>query len=99
MLNIRWKDCSASDAVTSHFETKLSKILRFKMVDVENIKAEVVKYEKENRFTVRLNTPIIKGSIIRSEAKADDVLTAINEVIEKSLDQIRRVKTKRSINK
>lgn len=99
MLSIRWKDCHASDAVTSHFETKLAKIMRFDMIDHDNIKAEVVKYEKEDCYTVRLNVSIIKGSVIRSEASAKDVLTAINEVIEKCLDQIRRVKTKHSVKK
>lgn len=98
MISIRWKDCDASEFVVSHFENKLSKILKFSSVNKDSIKAEIVHYSKEKSFTVRLNVPIIASSIIRSEAKSADVLTAINEVIEKTLDQIRRIKTKRNKN-
>lgn len=98
MVSIRWKDCDVSESVASHFENKLYKILKFSSVNKDLIKAEIVHYSKEKSFTVRLNVPIIGSSIIRSEAKSVDVLTAINEVIEKTLDQIRRIKTKRSRN-
>lgn len=96
MLSIRWKDTKSSTAVASYFENKLSKIFRFNVVNGENVKAEIVFYSKENSFTVRLNVPILGSSSIRSEAHAPDLLTAINQVVEKTLDQLRRIKTKRT---
>ncbi len=96
MFTIRWKDTKASPAVRDFFESKLSKILRFKSVDADTIKAEIVYYPRENTFTVRLNVRLIGASaILRSEDNEPDVLTAINKVIDRTLDQIRRHKTRK----
>ncbi|WP_027124030.1 HPF/RaiA family ribosome-associated protein [Mycoplasmoides pirum] len=99
MFSIRWKDTKSSPSVKEYFESKLSKIYRFKNVDKESIKAEIVYYSRENEFSVRLNVNIIKSHTIRSEHKAPDVLTAINKVVDHCLDQIRRIKTKKDVKR
>jgi ribosomal subunit interface protein len=59
-----------------------------------DIKAEIVHYPKRHVFATRLNLQVKNRGIIRAEAKADDILTAINLAVEKIADQLRRVKTR-----
>jgi ribosome-associated translation inhibitor RaiA len=58
------------------------------------VKAEIVYYTKNQSFTTRMNVKVIKRGTIRAEANAHDVLTSINEVVDRIVDQLRRVKTK-----
>jgi ribosomal subunit interface protein len=58
------------------------------------VKAEIVFYPKDRSFTTRINVRVIKKGTIRAEANAHDVLTSINEVVDKIVDQLRRVKTR-----
>ncbi|WP_033159789.1 ribosome hibernation-promoting factor, HPF/YfiA family [Mycoplasmoides alvi] len=95
MFSIRWKEAHPSPAVRSYFESKLNKIYRFKDVDQGYTKAEIEYFKHEDSFTVRLNISILGSHKIHSEDHNSDVLTAINKVVEKTLDQIRRLRTKR----
>lgn len=90
---IRWKDCEKSDAVASHLENKIASFDDFRFVMPE-VKAEIVFYPKDRSFTTRINVRVIKKGTIRAEANAHDVLTSINEVVDKIVDQLRRVKTR-----
>jgi ribosomal subunit interface protein len=56
-------------------------------------KIEIVYYPKNESFTVRMNIQVVKRGTIRSEANADDILTAINNATSKITDQLRRIKT------
>lgn len=94
MFSIRWKETHASPAVKEHFESKLQKICKFKNVDKSSIKAEIEYFRRENSFTVRLNIIVMGHQKIHAEDHDIDVLTAINKVIDKTLDQLRRLKTK-----
>ena len=89
---IRWKDCAKSNSVENYLEEKISKFYDFNFVQ-DNIKIEIVFYQKTKEYTVRINvvTPI-KG-VIRAENKSHDVLTSINKTCNKITDQLRRVKT------
>jgi ribosomal subunit interface protein len=71
---------------------KIAKFEDFKFV-IPEVKAEIVSYPKQGRFAVRVNVPVKGKSTLRGEGIAEDVLTAINLVTEKILDQLRRVKT------
>lgn len=95
---IRWKDCSKSSAVASHLEMKITKFLDFEFV-VPNVKAEIIYYKKKGMFAVNLNVPVVHRTTLRAEATSEDVLTSINLVTEKILDQLRRVKTRYEIKR
>jgi ribosome-associated translation inhibitor RaiA len=58
-----------------------------------DVKAEIAYYPKNRSFTTRLNVQVAKKGTIRAEANANDVLTSINEVVDRIIDQLRRVKT------
>lgn len=94
MVAIRWKDIKASPATASHLESKLSKVVRFKNVNKENIKAEIAFLKKEEQYNVHLSIPTTHKTIV-AEFKSSDVLTSINKSIDRALDQLRRLKTQR----
>ncbi|MDR0739350.1 MAG: ribosome-associated translation inhibitor RaiA [Mycoplasmataceae bacterium] len=89
---IRWKDCQKSNAVTSHFESKIARFEDFRFI-LPEVKAEIVYYPKNQSFTTRINLKVVKKGTIRAEANAHDVLTSINEAVDRIIDQLRRVKT------
>ncbi|MDR1235145.1 MAG: ribosome-associated translation inhibitor RaiA [Mycoplasmataceae bacterium] len=90
---IRWKDCQKSNAVASHFESKIARFEDFRFI-IPEVKAEIVYYPKNQSFTTRINLQVIKKGMLRAEANAHDVLTSINEAVDRIIDQLRRVKTK-----
>lgn len=92
-INIRWKDIDKSEAVVNYLEEKLTKVNDF-LIPEEQIKVEFVHYNKTNRFKTRINLILKTKKLIRSEAESNDIFTSINDAILKSLDQIRRDKTR-----
>jgi ribosome-associated translation inhibitor RaiA len=84
--------------VASHLEMKISSFLDFKFV-VPIVKAEIAFYRKRGEFTVTLNVPVVYKTTLRAEATSNDVLTSINLVTDKILDQLRRVKTVSEVRK
>lgn len=93
--SIRWKDCDKSAAVISHIEQKISKFEDFKFIEPE-AKLEIVRYEKDKSYKTRINLLIKSAPTIRSEASAQDLLTSINMATDKTIDQLRRIKTQKS---
>lgn len=91
-FTVRWKDCKKSDAVLSHLQEKMDGFEVFHFVQPE-AKAEIVFYEKQKKYTARMNVSVKTKGVIRAEANEYDVLTAINNCAEKITDQLRRVKT------
>lgn len=89
---IRWKNCNSSSAINDYIKDKLEKLNDFNFVK-NNIKLEIVYYSKKKQYKVRINTPIKKFQVLRSEASNTDVITAINFSIDKTIDQLRRKKT------
>lgn len=97
-LNIRWKSIDKSQAVQNHLEEKLAKVFEFQFVE-DDVKVEFVHYPKEHEYKTRISLQIHGSSSIHSEASSKDILTSINESIEKAIDQLRRLKTKYNSNK
>lgn len=91
---VRWKDTKASPATQTHLNTKLQKIVRFKVVDAARVRAEIAFVETKNLYSVDLTIPLMGFSPILAGYSAPDVLTAINRCVDKALDQLRRIKTK-----
>lgn len=89
---IRWKDCAKSTAVENYLQEKISKFYDFNFVQ-DNVKIEIVFYQKTREYTVRINVVVPVKGVIRAEDKSFDVLTSINESCNKITDQLRRVKT------
>ena len=89
---VRWKDCTKSKAVEDYLQEKISKFYDFNFVQ-DNIKIEIVFYQKTKEYTVRINVVVPIKGVIRAEDKSFDVLTSINECCNKITDQLRRVKT------
>jgi ribosome-associated translation inhibitor RaiA len=71
---------------------KIAKFEDFKFI-IPEVKAEIVHYPKQGKFATIVNVPVKGKRTLRAEGIADDVLTSINLVTEKILDQLRRVKT------
>lgn len=90
-VSIRWKDCDKSDAVAAHLQNKVDGFSTFKFV-MPNAKAEIVYYPKQQSFTIRINVQVVKKGTLRAEAKANDILTAINECADKITEQLRKIK-------
>ena len=91
---IRWKDCDKSPSTVGFIEDKLTQLETFSFLN-ENVKFEIVYYEKTKTFKVRLLLDVKNTSKpIRAEGQAQDILKAINLTFDKAIDQIRRVKTK-----
>lgn len=90
--SIRWKDCKKSEAVENYLQEKISKFYDFNFVQ-DNIKIEIVFYQKTKDYTVRINVVIPIKGVVRAEDKSRDVLTSINNCCNKILDQLRRAKT------
>jgi ribosomal subunit interface protein len=71
---------------------KFSKFEDFIFV-MPNMKAEITYYPKNQSYTTSVNVQTKGKGILRAESNAQDILTSINTVTEKMLDQLRRVKT------
>lgn len=91
-FTVRWKDCQKSDGILNHLQNKMDDFETFHFVLPEG-KAEIVFYEKQKKYTARINVSVRSKGVIRAEASAYDVITAINDCADKVTDQLRRVKT------
>lgn len=90
----RWKACSRSKSIESFIIDKASEFEHFNFLN-QNIKFEVIHYQKQDVFKVRINLAAkTSKKILRAEAAAENIYTAINNAFIKIEDQIRKVKTK-----
>lgn len=92
-LQIRWKDCDRSKAVEAGVEDILSSLAKYNFVN-ENIKVEIVHYDKRNIFKTRINAHVKGRNILRAEATGNTIYGATNLALDKLEDQLRRAKTK-----
>ena len=93
-VTFRWKTCSRSKAIEGFIIDKASEFEHFNFLN-QNIKCEIIHYKKQDTFKVRINlTVITTKKILRAEAAAENIYTAINNTFIKIEDQIRKVKTK-----
>ncbi|MDQ0513719.1 ribosome-associated translation inhibitor RaiA [Mycoplasmoides fastidiosum] len=94
-LQIRWKGMEKDPVVEAYLQDKLSKLLEFNFVNSEEtFKAEVVYYEKSNKYKSSLAFGVKgKPGIYAESGQFPNLQHSINELVEKSLDQLRRIKT------
>ncbi len=96
---IRWKNLSERPDVKNYLDTKLEKFEKFKFVK-DTAKVELVYYDADKTYTARVTISLNGHPDIHSEAATtNDIYTAINEMVEKTLDQLRRAKDQMYNNK
>ncbi len=89
---IKWNNLEHSKIAEEHFVKRLEKIEKFKLV-MPDIRAEFIYFPKEKDYEVTLNISVPSHGVIRSEAKSGDIITSINKVVDRTVDQLRRKKT------
>lgn len=88
----RYISCLRSEAVDAHLNERVQRLEAFKFVS-PNVKAEICFYPKNQSYVVSLVAGVVKKNNIKCEATSENVSTAINQAVDKILDQLRRVKT------
>ncbi|GHU48347.1 hypothetical protein FACS1894218_4990 [Bacilli bacterium] len=71
---------------------KIAKFEDFNFVQ-PHVKAEIAYFPKNQSYTTKLNIAVVRKGTLRAEANAHDVLTSVNDAVDKIIDQLRRVKT------
>lgn len=90
----RWKSCSRSKIIENFVVDKASEFDQFNFLN-KNIKFEIIHYDKQDLFKARINlTAKTSKKVLRAEADAENIYTAINKTFNKIEDQIRKIKTK-----
>lgn len=90
----RWKACNHSKSIENFIIDKASEFKHFNFLN-QNVKFEIIHYQKWDIFKVRINLAAkTSKKILRAEAGAKNIYTAINNAFIKIEDQIRKVKTK-----
>lgn len=92
-LQIRWKDCDRSKAVESGVQDILSTLAKYNFIN-EDVKVEIVHYDKRNTFKARINVHVKSRNILRAEASSTTIYGATKTALDKLEDQLRRAKTK-----
>ncbi len=92
-LQIRWKDCDRSKAVEAGVKQSLSSLAKYNFIN-DDVKVEIVHYDKRNIFKTRINVHVKGKNILRSEATGTTIYGATNNALDKLEDQLRRAKTK-----
>lgn len=92
-LQIRWKDCDRSKAVEAGVEDTLSSLGKYNFIN-DDVKVEIVHYDKRNTFKARINVHVKGKNILRAEAIGTNIYQAVNIALDKLEDQLRRAKTK-----
>lgn len=92
-LQIRWKDCDRSKAVEVSVKETLSSLAKYNFIN-EDVKVEIVHYDKRKLFKARINVHVKGKNIIRAEATGTTIYGAVNTALDKIEDQLRRAKTK-----
>lgn len=90
---IRWKDCDRSKAVEAGVKQSLSTLAKYNFIN-EDVKVEIVHYDKRNTFKARINVHVKGKNIMRAEATSSTIYGAVNSALDKLEDQLRRQKTK-----
>ncbi|MFQ5612494.1 MAG: ribosome hibernation-promoting factor, HPF/YfiA family [Anaerolineae bacterium] len=95
-LVVKGKNFQVSDHVRKHVEKKMGKLDRF-LPSIDETRVELAREKAKSsqdrqiaQVTVRTN-----GTILRAEERADDILAAIDLVLDKIYRQIARFKGKR----
>lgn len=96
---IRWKDMHEDANIIPHLEERLEKLLKDFIFVEDGFKVEYVYYKSEKSYKMRLNVNIHKANSIRSEASGFDLMHATSSCIDKTLDQLRKIKTQVNANK
>lgn len=94
-LQIRWKNLDKDPLVEKYFYSKIQKFLSFNFVNVNEVfKGEVVYYAKSNTYKTSITFGVKGKSDIRAKSNQfSNLQQSINELTEKALDQLRRIKT------
>lgn len=92
-LQIRWKDCDRSKAVEAGVKDTLSSLAKYNFIG-QDVKVEIVHYDKKDVFKTRINVHVKGKNILRSEAVDTTIYGATNAALDKIEDQLRRAKTK-----
>ena len=90
----RWKNCDRSKAIEDFISGKSTIFDQFFFLN-QNIKFEIIHYSKQAMFKVRMNlNQKTSKKVLRAEASANNIYTAVNNAFIKIEDQIRKIKTK-----
>ena len=92
-FQVRWKDCDRSKAVEAGVQDILTSLAKYSFIN-EDVKVEIVHYDKRNIFKARINVHVKGRNILRAEATAPTIYGAVKEALDKLEDQLRRAKTK-----
>ncbi len=90
---IRWKDMNEDTSIIPYLEEKLNKLLKDFVFVEDGFKIEYVLHNSTKTYMMRLNVNIHKANAIRSEGEGYDLNKATTECIDKTLDQLRKIKT------
>ncbi|MDN5351997.1 MAG: putative sigma-54 modulation protein [Clostridiales bacterium] len=80
-----------TEAIKDQVEKKLSKFDKYFKSDVE---AHATFSTQKNKHIVEVTIPLRNGTLIRSEARTDDMYGSIDEAIDKISRQLRKHKTR-----
>ncbi|WP_391591689.1 HPF/RaiA family ribosome-associated protein [[Mycoplasma] cavipharyngis] len=94
-LQIRWKNMDKDVLAEEYFYNKITKLLDFNFVNVdEKFKAEITYYAKSNKYKSSLSFAIKGRPDVHAKSNEySNLQHSINELVEKTLDQLRRIKT------
>ncbi|MGL4768954.1 MAG: HPF/RaiA family ribosome-associated protein [Mycoplasmoidaceae bacterium] len=98
MINIRWKDMDKDENIEKILIEKIKKIFEFKFVE-ENVKAQFSFYKSHNEYELKLLVNIHDKGLIESKSKSNNLEEIIHDAIYKIIDQLRKHKTKITLNK
>lgn len=90
-----WKDLDPDHQIIDYFHEKLSKITNFSFINfAETIKVEVHFYQKTNTYKSTITVGIKNKPNIHAVSIIDhNLITTINDLMDKVHDQLRRLKT------
>lgn len=95
-VKINWKNCERDELVAEYFCEKVMKIMDFRFVNKsEAVKGVISFLPKKNIYHTTLTVAVNHCDPVHAESEENEnVYHAINQTIDKVVDQLRRIKTK-----
>lgn len=95
-FKINWKNCERNELISEYFCEKVIKLMDFNFVNrTETIKAVISFLPKKNLYQTTLTAVVDHHGAVHAESEHDEnIYHTINQVVDKVIDQLRRIKTK-----